>query len=91
MVIGSVQNDFLPYRFHAGRFIERLSSAEVVRLDGGEGHFVYLDVCALPIEAMGVPLCTDRPTVERASVHASLAPSIERFLADRLQVTHEPR
>lgn len=84
LVIGSVQNDFLPYSFHAGRISERLPGAHVVRLDAGEGHFVYLDACVSPIEAMGVSLCSDRPGVERASVHESLASTIERFLADHL-------
>ena len=42
LVIGSVHNDFLPYPFHAGRIASRIPGAEVVRLDAGEGHFVYL-------------------------------------------------
>ena len=86
LVIASVQNDFLPYSFHAGRVSERLPGAEVVRLDAGEGHFIYLDVCASPIEAMGVPLCSDRPGIERASVHGRLASIIEQFLADHLGI-----
>jgi predicted dienelactone hydrolase len=84
LVIGSVQNDFLPYSFHAGRVSERLHGAEVVRLDAGEGHFIYLDVCGLPVEAMGVPLCSDRRGIDRESVHGRLASVIEPFLADHL-------
>jgi predicted dienelactone hydrolase len=83
LVIGSVQNDFLPYASHAGR-AARIKGAQIVRLDRGEGHFVYVDECELPIEVMGVPLCSDRAGVDRKAVHADLAALIERFLQRRL-------
>jgi predicted dienelactone hydrolase len=83
LVIGSVQNDFLPYPYHAGR-IARIRDAQVERLDHGEGHFVYVDECALPIDVMGVPLCKDRPGVDRRAVHTSVAAIVERFLERHL-------
>ena len=84
LVIGSVHNDFLPYPFHAGRIAGRIPAAVVVRLDAGEGHFVYLDVGAAPLEVMGVPLFRDRPGVDREAVHARLAAAIGSFLARHL-------
>ena len=84
LVIGSVHNDFLPYPFHAGRIASRIPGAEVVRLDAGEGHFVYLDASAAPLEVMGVPLFRDRPGVDRNAVHGRLAEIIARFLARHL-------
>jgi predicted dienelactone hydrolase len=84
LVIGSVHNDFLPYPFHAGRIAAQVSGAEVVRLDAGEGHFVYLDACSVPLEAMGVPLFRDRPGVDRNAVHERLAIAIAIFLARHL-------
>jgi predicted dienelactone hydrolase len=84
LVIGSVDNDFLPYPCHAGRIAARIPGAEVVQLDAGEGHFVYLDACAAPLEVMGVPLFRDRPGVERVAVHARLAAQIQAFLARHL-------
>jgi predicted dienelactone hydrolase len=84
LVIGSVQNDFLPYAYHAGRYAELLPDAEVVGLDSGEGHFVYLDECSLPTEVMGVPLCADREGVDRGEVHADLIQVIESFFSRHL-------
>jgi len=84
LVIGSVQNDFLPHAYHAGRYAELLPDAEAVELDTGEGHFVYLDECGLPIKVMGVPLCADREGVVRAEVHERLVPIIESFLSRHL-------
>lgn len=84
LVIGSVQNDFLPFTAHAGRFMDLLPKSERQALDGGEGHFVYVDTCAVPILAMGVPLCTDRPGVDRATVHERLSQLIVAFFDKRL-------
>ena len=84
LIIGSVQNDFLPFAHHAGRYADRLPGAQVVRLDSGEGHFVYLDECGLPLEVMGVPLCADREGVDRAEVHSRLTQVIESFFSRHL-------
>ncbi len=84
LVIGSVDDDFLPFAAHAGRIGDLLGSAETVRLAGGEGHFVYVDRCSLPIVVMGVKLCTDRPGVDRDATHAKLVPQILSFFDRRL-------
>lgn len=79
LVVGSEQNDFLPYDAHAGRFMQLLPKAERVTLNTGEGHFVYVDACNVPIQALGVPLCTDRPGVDRNAVHTQLSEKIVAF------------
>ena len=84
LVIGSVDDDFLPFAAHAGRVSDLLGSSETVRLSGGEGHFVYVDRCSLPINVMGVKLCTDRDGVDRDATHAMLVPEILSFFDRRL-------
>jgi predicted dienelactone hydrolase len=84
LVIGSVDDDFLPFAAHAGRISEMLGSAETVQLAGGEGHFVYVDRCNLPINVMGVKLCSDRAGVDRDATHAKLVPQILSFFDRRL-------
>ena len=84
LVIGSVDDDFLPFPAHAGRVSDLLGSAELVRLAAGEGHFVYIDRCTLPINVMGVKLCTDRDGVDRDATHAQLVPQILSFFDRRL-------
>lgn len=84
LVIGSVDDDFLPFPAHAGRVGAMLDSAEVIQLANGEGHFVYVDRCSLPISVMGVKLCTDRDGVDRDATHANLVPQILSFLDRRL-------
>jgi hypothetical protein len=80
LVVGAV-NNVLPYPAHAGRIPTIVSHAEVVRLENDEGHFVFVDDCARPIDVMGIPLCSDRPGVNRKAVHDRLAVTIERFLS----------
>lgn len=84
LVIGSVDNDFLPFPAHAGRVSSLLGAAETMRLSAGEGHFIYVDRCSLPINVMGVKLCTDRDGVDRDATHAKLVPRILSFFDRRL-------
>lgn len=84
LVVGSVANDFMPFALNAGRYAGFLPNAAGIRLDRGEGHFVYLDECSLPVEAMGVPICSDRPGVMRGDTHQRLGAAIVEFLARQL-------
>lgn len=90
LVFGSVDNDFLPFEQHAGRYAALIPNARLVRLDAGEGHFVYLNPCRSELSANGVPLCTDRPGVDRARVHARIAPQVLEFLSAALAITQDP-
>ena len=78
-VVGSVDNDFLPMDAHAGRYAGSIPGCSFTRLSAGEGHFVYLNGCDSDLDANGVPLCRDRPGVDRSAVHASLGPLIGGF------------
>jgi predicted dienelactone hydrolase len=91
LVVGSVANDFMPFALNAQRYAGFLPNAETIRLDQGEGHFVYLDECSLPVEAMGVPLCSDRPGVIRGDVHRRLGASVVAFLTRELRGSDRQR
>ena len=80
LVIGSRQNDFLPLAHHAGHYAAHVPNASLVTLDHGEGHFVYLNACTSDLASNGVPLCVDRPGVDREAVHARIAPLVLSFL-----------
>ena len=84
LVVGSFGNDFMPFALNAQRYAQFLPNAEAMRLDRDEGHFVYLDECSLPVEAMGIPICSDRPGVIRGDVHRRLGASVVAFLARQL-------
>jgi len=86
LVVGSVDNDFLPFEHHAGRYAAMIPGARLVRLDAGEGHFVYLNPCRSDLAANGVPLCSDRTGVDRDRVHAQLAPQVLDFLSSALAI-----
>ena len=90
LVVGSVANDFMPFALNPQRYAEFLPNAQVIRLNSREGHFVYLDECSLPVEAMGVPLCSDRPGVVRAVVHQRLGASVIDFFTRQLQAQAVP-
>lgn len=80
LVVGSEDNDFLPFEHHAGRYAALLPNAESVTLRDGEGHFVYLNTCTSDLSVNGVRICVDREGVDRAAVHARLAPQVLAFL-----------
>jgi len=83
-VVGSVENDFLPFEAHAARYARLIPGSTLTRLDHGEGHFVFLDQCTWDREANGVPLCRDRPGVERAKVHGGLQRLVVGFFEKQL-------
>jgi predicted dienelactone hydrolase len=80
LVIGSQQNDFLPYDRHAGYYAATIPNAQSLLFDQGEGHFVYLDPCKHAYQAMGVAICTDRPGVDRREVHKKAATVMLKFV-----------
>lgn len=84
LIIGSVKNDFLPFKFHAEYLAKQIKKAKLVKLKNGEGHFVYLDKCNLPIKAMGIPICTDADGIDRVAIHTKLSVIIEEFLKRNL-------
>lgn len=81
LVIGSQQNDFLPFARHAGFYANTIPNAQHLVLDQGEGHFIYLDPCNHAYQAMGVSLCTDRTGVDRRTVHQKIGPVMLTFLS----------
>lgn len=79
LVVGSVDNDFLPFRHHAERIAAGLPNVQTHWLSNGEGHFVYLNECESDLEANGVSLCNDRQGVSRQAVHNELKTLIRDF------------
>ena len=74
----------MPFALNAQRYAGFLPNAEAIPMDRGEGHFVYLDECSAPVEAMGIPICSDRPGVLRGEVHRRLGARVVDFLTKTL-------
>src|SRR5271157_206698 len=55
LVIGCEDNDFLPFEHHAGRYAALLPNASLIKLNEGEGHFVFLNSCTSDLSANGCP------------------------------------
>jgi predicted dienelactone hydrolase len=83
-IVGAVQNDFLPFDHNAGRYAQLIPGASLTRLNRGEGHFVFLNMCNTDLSVNGVPLCRDKAGVHRQSVHEYLARTIRSFLDTHL-------
>lgn len=79
-IIGSKQNDFLLFDRHAGHYANAIPSAQLMTLNNGEGHFVYLDSCEHEYQTMGVSLCEDRIQVNRNLVHQNAYPHMFKFI-----------
>ncbi len=84
LIVGSVDNDFLPLAHHAGRYARLIPGASFTPLAHGEGHFVFLDECSGDRAVRGVPVCKDRNGVRRADVHARLLEKIGQFFQEHL-------
>jgi predicted dienelactone hydrolase len=80
LIIGARDNDFLPFDAHAARYAREIPLAELVSLENGEGHFVFMDSCSHDFAAQGVSLCRDRPGVDRTRVQSGLLARILVFL-----------
>ncbi len=87
LIVGSVQNDFLPFQHHAEKYAKNLPNAKHHWLNKGEGHFIYLNECESELKANGVPLCIDRSGVSRSDVHEELKSVIYRFLQQNLSAS----
>ncbi len=84
LLVGPVENDFFPATEYLEHYAANLPNTQVHRLSGGEGHFIFLDQCELDQKANGVPLCIDRPAVDRGELHDQLAPVVVSFLRTSL-------
>ncbi|MCC2617804.1 hypothetical protein LJ739_16250 [Aestuariibacter halophilus] len=84
LIIGSVDNDFLAFDYHAARYAKHIPDDRLLALNNGEGHFVYLGECQHAHQALGVSLCQDRPDVDRTVVHQRLlGPILEHLGKDQ--------
>ena len=81
LIIGSVDNDFLNFDFHAKHYATHIKSATLVGLNNGEGHFVYIDSCSHKHRAQGVALCSDKKGVDRKQVQRRVTGEVFKFLA----------
>lgn len=80
LVFGSQNNDFLTYTANAKYYAANLANAQLEVLNDGEGHFIYLDECKHPQQAMGVSLCTDREGVSRKAAHNKMIKAVLTFV-----------
>jgi predicted dienelactone hydrolase len=80
LVVGAQNNDFLPWTHHGLRYASAVPNVSLKLLTGQEGHFVFLSQCSHAIQVMGVSLCEDRPSVDRALVHKDLLRTIIEFI-----------
>lgn len=80
LVVGALDNDFLPYNKYAGRYAQHIKDSAIIKLIDGEGHFIFLDPCSHDYDAMGVSLCNDREGVDRAAVQRKLSKTILNFV-----------
>lgn len=80
LVIGSVNNDFLPFSEHAKYFADNIRNAQLIGVEQGAGHFIYIDQCDLEIKANGVPICQDRNGVDRKAIQQQTLNQIFSFI-----------
>ncbi len=80
LVLGSVDNDFLPFSAHAKYYAEHINGASLVGIEQGAGHFVYIDQCDSDREVKGVALCKDRAGVDRKAMQQQILNHVFRFI-----------
>jgi predicted dienelactone hydrolase len=80
LFVGATHNDFLPWEGHGARYVSAIPGVQTILLEGQEGHFIFIAPCRHAAEVMGVPLCQDRPGVDRAAVQRALAQRVADFV-----------
>lgn len=85
LLVGASNNDFLNYKQHGEFYAKHLPNAKVKPLLGDEGHFVFLDTCSHNHMALDVPLCKDKPSVNREKTHAEVGAQMVEFLKATLK------
>jgi predicted dienelactone hydrolase len=82
LIIGSQNNDFLPFKYHAKYYAGNIPNAKLIALNTGGGHFVYINSCDNSYKARGVFLCQDREGVNRIEVHQQILGHILMFISN---------
>ena len=80
LVIGSLENDFLPYRTHSEYYANHIQGANLIGIELGAGHFVYIDQCDSDRKIKGVSLCKDREGVDRKAIQKQILDYIFSFI-----------
>jgi predicted dienelactone hydrolase len=80
LVVGSIENDFLPYTAHSKYYADHIQGAKLVGIEQGAGHFVYIDKCDSDREVKGVSLCMDREGVDRKAMQKQILEHIFGFI-----------
>ena len=80
LVIGSLENDFLPYNTHSKYYANRIQGADLVGIDQGAGHFVYIDKCNSDRKVKDVFLCKDREGVDREVIQKQILGHVFSFI-----------
>lgn len=80
LILGSVENDFLPYIAHSKYYADHIQGASLVGIEQGAGHFVYIDKCDSEREVEGVSLCKDRESVDRKAIQKKILEHVFGFI-----------
>ncbi|MFT5483778.1 MAG: putative dienelactone hydrolase [Halieaceae bacterium] len=80
LVLGSLENDFLPYAVHSKYYANHIQGANLVGIEQGAGHFVYIDECNSDREVKGVSLCKDREGVDRKAIQKQILEHVFGFI-----------
>lgn len=83
LILGSVENDFLPFTAHAKYYADFIPNARLVGVEQGAGHFVYIDSCDNERKVKGVALCHDRQGVDRKDIQQQLLNQVFRFINEQ--------
>jgi predicted dienelactone hydrolase len=80
LVLGSIENDFLPYTEHSKYYATHIQGANLIGLEQGAGHFVYIDECDSDRKVKGVFLCKDREAVDRKAIQNQILEHVFGFI-----------
>ena len=80
LLVSAIYSDLVPWASHGARYAAGLSGARTLRLEGQEGHFVFVAPCRYDANVFGVPVCEDRPGVDRAAVQEKVASTVVDFV-----------
>jgi predicted dienelactone hydrolase len=86
-IVAGIEDDNVPIASSAKYFVAHIPGSKLVLLKGGVQHYQFLDSCTATGRESLPLLCTDKPGVDRDSIHNKTAAMAVKFFDARLAAT----
>jgi predicted dienelactone hydrolase len=83
--VAGIEDDSVPIASSAEYFAAHIPGSKLVLLNGGVQHYQFLSSCTATGRERLASLCTDKPGVDRESIHEKTAAMAVQFFDAQLR------